>query len=99
MEGPQRYRLRGPGGPGPFVFDDEVAVFNPVTWDTHLLDASAAAVLEALARGSATPADIGRLLSGHRAAHGVGAAQLAQVLVDQLASAGLIEPEPVDPTR
>ena len=99
MEGPQRYRLRGPGGPGPFVFDDEVAVFNPVTWDTHLLDASAAAVLEALARGPATPADIERLLSGHRAAEGADAAQLAQALVDQLASAGLIEAEPVDPTR
>jgi PqqD family protein of HPr-rel-A system len=88
--------LRGSGELKLFRFDDEVAAFNPVTWETHLLDVSAAVVLEALARDPATPESIGPLLSGTRAAEGGDAAQLTTALLDQLVDAGLVEAEPVD---
>jgi PqqD family protein of HPr-rel-A system len=32
------------------AFDDESVIFNPVSWDAHLLNAAAAAVLEFLDR-------------------------------------------------
>ncbi len=98
MDGPRRVRLRGTGGLKLFTFDDEVAAFNPVTWDTHLLDASAVVVLELLAQGPAAPAEIEHGLSRIRGAD-ADTAQLAQALIEQLSSAGLIEAEPVDPTR
>jgi PqqD family protein of HPr-rel-A system len=99
MQRLQRFRLRGSGALKLFTFDDEVAAFNPVTWETHLLDASAAAVLEALARAPATVERIAPLVSGSRAAEGADAAQLTRALLDQLEAAGLIEAEPVDATR
>lgn len=99
MDGPQRYRLRGSGGLKLFTFDDEVAAFNPVTWDTHLLDASAVLVLRILEQGPATSAAIERELSSNRAADGADAGRLAHALIEQLSSAGLIEAEPVDAPR
>lgn len=94
----QRFRLRGAGEVKLFTFDDEVAAFNPVTWDTHLLDASAALVLEALSRGPADSIEIDRLLTSRCAATGSSATLLTAALIDQLAAVGLIEAEPVDPT-
>ena len=99
MEIRRRFRLRGTGGVKLYTFDDEVAAFNPVTWDTHLLDASAALVLEALSRGPADSVEIDRLLSSRRTASGSSAALLTTALIDQLAAVGLIEAEPVDPPR
>jgi len=99
MEIRRRFRLRGTGEVKLYTFDDEVAAFNPVTWDTHLLDASAALVLEALSRGPADSMEIDRLLSGRPAASGSSAAPLTTALIDQLAAVGLIEAEPVDPPR
>jgi PqqD family protein of HPr-rel-A system len=93
------FRLRGSGEPRLYAFDDEVAAFNPVTWNTHLLDVSAAVVLEALARGPATAQAIEPLLSGCRAAEGTDAKRLTAALLDELVDAGLIEAEPVDAPR
>jgi PqqD family protein of HPr-rel-A system len=95
----RRFRLRGSEAPKLFAFDDEVAAFNPVTWNTHLLDASAAIVLEALARAPATARSIEPLLAGCRAAEGTDASRLTAALLDELLGAGLIEAEPVDAPR
>jgi PqqD family protein of HPr-rel-A system len=97
MEIHRRYRLAGSRELKLFTFDDEVAAFNPVTWDTHLLDASAAVVLKALARAPATSAAIEHLLSADPAASDSDAARLTTALLGELAAVGLIEPEPVDP--
>jgi PqqD family protein of HPr-rel-A system len=93
------FRLRGSAEPRLYAFDDEVAAFNPVTWNTHLLDASAAIVLEALARAPATAEAIAPLLSGCRAAAGTDARRLTAALLDELVDAGLIEAETVDAPR
>ena len=95
----QRFRLRGSAQLKLFAFDDEVAAFNPVTWNTHLLDASAAIVLEALARAPASAEAIEPLLSGCRAANGADARRLTEALLDELVDAGLIEAESVDAPR
>jgi len=44
------------------TFDDDAIVFNPISWDAHLLNAAAAVVLEFLGRPRAIR-DIERLLS------------------------------------
>lgn len=42
-------------------FDDEYLVFNPLSWDTHMLNQSAASVLEAL---RASPCSFAELTAG-----------------------------------
>lgn len=44
-------------------FEDESIVFNPTSWDAHLLNAAAAAVLESLADGPRSVGDVEALLS------------------------------------
>jgi PqqD family protein of HPr-rel-A system len=44
-------------------FEDESVVFNPTSWDAHLLNASAAAVLDLLAQGPRSVADVEVLLT------------------------------------
>lgn len=99
MEGLQRFRLRGSGELKLCAFDDEVVAFNPVTWETHLLDASAVVVLEALARSPANAVAIEHLLSGDGDVTNADAPQRTTALLDQLVAAELIEPEPVDAPR
>jgi PqqD family protein of HPr-rel-A system len=43
-------------------FEDESIVFNPTSWDAHLLNAAAAAVLESLADGPRSVGEIEVLL-------------------------------------
>jgi PqqD family protein of HPr-rel-A system len=44
-------------------FGNESIVFNPTSWDAHLLNAAAAVVLEVLAQGPRSIGDISSLLS------------------------------------
>jgi len=44
-------------------FEDGIAVFNPLTWDTHLLNDSAAAVLEFVLRGPRCEDEVAALLA------------------------------------
>lgn len=44
-------------------FDDGVAVFNPLSWDTHLLNDSAATVLEFLMHAARTEDEVTALLA------------------------------------
>jgi PqqD family protein of HPr-rel-A system len=46
-----RWQLAFPGDTPVLRFDDEALVFNPWSWETHLLNESAALVLDALLAG------------------------------------------------
>jgi PqqD family protein of HPr-rel-A system len=45
------------------MFDDESVVFNPFSWETHVLNPAATLVLEALRRGPCRAADVSALLA------------------------------------
>jgi PqqD family protein of HPr-rel-A system len=53
-----RWRLVDPSGIRIRRFDDEALVFNPVTWETHLLNGIALRVLDALAAGPRPAAEL-----------------------------------------
>ena len=53
-----RWRLVDPRGIRIHRFDDEALVFNPLTWETHLLNGVAMSVLDALASGPRTEAQL-----------------------------------------
>jgi len=55
-------RLGDPAGRA-FFFDDEVVVFNPLSWEVHILNPAAAAVYEFLAEAPRTLEQIEALLS------------------------------------
>ena len=83
-------RLIYPAGPR-FVFDDELVVFNPLSWDVHVLNPAAAAVYEFLLEASAGRAEIESLLEellvdSERGA----AAEHAQSVIGDLKSLGLL---------
>lgn len=63
MNGPL-FRLSHPGPLRAFVFDDEVVVFNATTWATHILNAPAAIVLEALEESARSRSEIATMLAG-----------------------------------
>ncbi len=44
-------------------FGDEFIVFNPLSWDAHLLNAAAAAVLDLLAEAPRSAAEVGAFLA------------------------------------
>ena len=46
-----RWQLSNPADTAVLRFDDEALVFNPATWETHLLNESASIVLDALLEG------------------------------------------------
>jgi PqqD family protein of HPr-rel-A system len=73
------------------MLGDDAVVFNPSSWETHLLNPAAAAILLAIARAPKTDAELadllGRLLrDGDRSA----AQHHAQATVGQLGSLGLV---------
>lgn len=72
-------------------FEDEFVVFNPLSWDAHLLNAAAAAVLDLLAEAPHTEDDVAvllkeMLLDGERDA----APEHARQLLDELIRLGLV---------
>jgi len=80
-----------------FDFGDERVVFNPLSWDAHLLNPAAAAVLDLLADGAQDMDGVENylrelLLDTERdeaTAH-------ARRLVDELAQLGIVRPLAVD---
>lgn len=74
-------------------FDAESVVFNPVLWHTHLLNASAAFVLDCLEEA---PANADELVSASADDTGEPTIPTAQVegVLEELAGLGLIEPVP-----
>ncbi|MCS7100454.1 MAG: HPr-rel-A system PqqD family peptide chaperone [Burkholderiaceae bacterium] len=72
-------------------FDDEVVVFEPLSWDAHVLNAAAAAVLEFLQQAPRTELEVAALLSDllceeERAA----AAEYARQLLSDLSQLSLV---------
>lgn len=88
------YRLRGPEVPKYLVLENEVAAFNPATWDTHLLGRSAAVVLNALADGPLPLAALEEALGADPSRR-----ELATAVVAELEAAELIVAERIDPPR
>lgn len=73
-------------------FEDESVVFNPVLWQTHLLNAAAALIVDCLEESPATAAELADALTGEGAGPGIPLTQIEQALGD-LAGLGLVEPE------
>jgi PqqD family protein of HPr-rel-A system len=70
-------------------FDDEYLVFNPLSWDTHLLNESAASVLEAL---RASPCSFSELAAGWSEPESDGlSTHPVATLLDELETMGLVE--------
>jgi PqqD family protein of HPr-rel-A system len=57
-----RYRAVDPERLRRATYDDEMVVFNPAAWTTHLLNAAATLVLEALIESPRSAEDIEALL-------------------------------------
>lgn len=75
------------------LFDDELVVFNPETWDTHILNAAAALVFSELATAPRSAQEIESLLADALTAdERENAADQARRLLDDLHTLGLIEP-------
>jgi len=74
-----------------FDFGDECIVFNPLSWDAHLLNPAAVAVLDLLSGDAQTPDDVAAclrdlLVESEQAA----ATHHSERLLDELAQLGLI---------
>ena len=73
-------------------FDDETVVFNPLSWDTHILNAAAAAVFDYIADAPRSPQDIEAFLAEALASDQRDqCAEHAARLVRDLMALGLIE--------
>lgn len=73
-------------------FDDESVVFNPFLWHTHLLNAAAALILDALEDGPATASEVAAAMADETGAPAIPADQVEQLL-NELAGLALVEPE------
>lgn len=73
------------------LFDDEAVVFNPFSWETHVLNAAATLVLEELSHRPCSPGDVAALLSeALDDSERPDAASHATRLLDELSSLRLI---------
>jgi PqqD family protein of HPr-rel-A system len=73
-------------------FGDEFVVFNPLSWDAHLLNTAAAAVLDLLAEAPHTEADVAAFLrEALRDEERDAADQHARQLLLELARLGLVQ--------
>ena len=83
-------RLTHPDGPR-FVFDDELVVFNPLSWDVHVLNPAAAVVYEFLLEAPASRSEIESLLGELLVENERGAAaEHAGTVIGDLKSLGLL---------
>ena len=74
-------------------FDDESVVFNPFLWHTHLLNASAALVLDLLVEeGPATAEELAAALADESGAPAIAVDQVEKLL-DELAELALVHPD------
>jgi PqqD family protein of HPr-rel-A system len=72
-------------------FDDEFVVFNPLSWDAHLLNEAAAAVLELLVESPRTADEIAAFLREALAdAERAAADAHAQRLIEELSRLALV---------
>lgn len=76
-------------------FDDESVVFNPFLWHTHLLNATAALVLDALEDTPATAAELAAAMVDETGAPAIRADEI-ETLLGELERLALVEPMPVE---
>jgi PqqD family protein of HPr-rel-A system len=79
-------------------FDDESVVFNPFLWHTHLLNAAAAFVLDALEEGPASAEEIAAATADTAGVPAIRADEV-QRLLDELAGLALVEAAPAEAAR
>ena len=85
-----RWRLADPSGMRVQRFDDEALVFNPLTWETHLLNGVAARLLDAVPTTPRAEAELVHDLCGA----GEGAAAMHEEIIQflrELEALGLTE--------
>ena len=86
-----RWQLSNPADTAVLRFDDETLVFNPATWETHLLNESASLVLGALLEGPRSVDEIvATVTEVSDAAVPDGFAEQVGELLGQLESLGLV---------
>lgn len=86
-----RWQLARPDDTPVLRFDDEALVFNPATWETHLLNESASLVLAALAGGARSVEEIVADVAGAGEVEvPEGFAEQVRELLGQLESLGLV---------
>jgi len=73
-------------------FDDESVVFNPFLWHTHLLNASAALVLDLLEEGPAAAEELAAALTDESGAPAIAVEQVEKLL-EELAGLALVQPD------
>ncbi len=71
-------------------FDSEAVVFNPVSWQTHLLNDTAVRALEALMSGPQSLADVVTAVLGD-VTHPDHRVEMIQSLLAELEALGLVE--------
>jgi len=80
-------------------FEDAALVFQPLSWDAHLLNPAAMAVLELCMEGAPTQLDVEQFLADAlEAGSRHGAAEHAALLLDELTRLGVIKPLSADAT-
>ena len=93
------WRLTDPAQTRVRQFGDEALVFNPLSWETHLVNDSVTRVIGALARGHQSEHELGAALAGEEGgdvdAEDAGS-ELRSVL-EQLESLGLVSRVPEAP--
>lgn len=76
------------------ALDDEFVVFNPLTWDAHLLNASAAALLQHLSQRAAAQEEVSALMQELLAEDAAArAVELTATLLGDLQQLGLVCPQ------
>lgn len=95
MSGPAstRWRLVDPAGIRIRRFEDEALVFNPRSWETHLLNVVATRVVDALALGPRTEVELVETLRSPGIDHDGAEVEEAEIdhFLRDLESLGLIE--------
>jgi PqqD family protein of HPr-rel-A system len=88
------WRLTDPAQTRVRRFGDEALVFNPRSWETHLVNLSVIRVIEALAEGGKSEAELAAMLAGeaHGTVAGDEAGSEARAVLEQLEGLGLASP-------
>jgi len=88
---PPSARFVAPDGLRVHTFDDEAVVFDPLSWDAHLLNPAALAVLELIQDAPRSIEDVAAFLADAlEPAEQTAAPSHAKRLIDELRSLGLV---------
>ena len=90
-----RYRVATRGPVRCVVFDDETVLFNPHSWDTHVLNEAAAATLEFVTEAPRARSEVTQFFAEALAPeHAAEADEHAARVLDELRRLSLLEREP-----